>query len=414
MPILTMTRLALRFARLATVASLLPIVVACSEDEPSTGIEQTEPRPPTMTEGVNDGVTPPPRQTQDAGSSANGSLTGRLITSGDFPHRNALLSFDFETARYSVLEGADVASSIRSIDNDDTVRFFSADHSEPGRFVETQYQCQGEIGVRCIGLWGANGVLESAFSVSEPDIVVPGTSLAKRSRDGRFVAFTHREGEFLEIRNSAGDLVSSGRYERRLLSPYDWLPDGSILIENDIDGDPFDGIIRLVRTEPYAAKGATTITLPERYSGRIRNLVVDPSGTRVAMLVRLSSDDSNNRIPIVLDLSNNAIHEPVASGGGATGLDAVGIHWSPDGQFLIFQNPRFRPILTPLPDAPASGQGLPENVTYVVRADGGSYPLPASVAESNDDARIIVARPSNDPDGAPAPGNADPGYVWVQ
>lgn len=184
-------------------------------------------------------------------------------------------------------------------------------------------------------------------------------------------------------------------------------------MQHDTDGDVFDGIVTLARTAPGTATRASAIGLPERYTGRIQNLVVDPSGTRAAMLLRLTTDDSNDRRPVVLDLTTGAIHEPIAEGGDAGALDAVGIHWSPDGRWLIFQNPTYRPLVTTIPVGP-SGQGLPGNVTYAVRADGGSYRLPASVAESNDDVRIVVARPKGDPAGAPSPGDADPGYVWVR
>ena len=345
----------------------------------------------------------------------NGPLTGRLITTGDTPHRNALLSLDLQSGVYSYLDGADSSENVFGVDNEETSRRFVADHSAPGRFVETQYDCYGNFRVRCVSLWEAGAIEGRGFFFDVPPnaLELPGTSLAKRSRDGRFVAFTDYEAGSLEVRTIDDELVSSADYGSLLGSPYDWLPDGSLLMEHDTDGDVFDGIITLARTEPGTARRVSALELPGRYAGRIPDLVVDPGGTRVAMLVRRTTDDSNDRFPIVLDLNTNAIHEPVAPGGNAGTLDAVGLHWSPDGQWLIFQNPTYRPLVTTIPISPVPGVGLPSSVTYAVRADGGSYVLPLTVEESNDGARIVVARPKELSDGPPDPGNAEPGHVWL-
>jgi len=402
--------LASRAVRLTGIAALLSASVACTDGGGSSPASDDGAALPNTSSPSGTPGTP---SSPSRGEAVNGPLTGRLLTVGDVPHRNALLSLDLRTGRHAPIDGADTPTVIEAVSGEDAARTFAADHSEPGRFIETLYNCSAQEGVRCINLWSAGAVLESVFAVADPQTTLPGTSVAKRSRDGRFVAFTNRRTEFLEIRTVAGELVSSAEYGFQLGSPYDWLPDGSLLIEQDTDGDVFDGPVRFARTEPYSASPASSLTLPERYVGGVQDIVVDPSGSRVAMLVKLAGDDSNNRRPIVLDIDTGSIDEPLAPGDETDNLDARGIHWSPDGQWLIFQNPSYRPLLTTVPVAPAAGQGLRGNVTYAIRADGGRYPLPTSVEASNDDARIVVARPRTDPDGTPSAGDATPGFVWV-
>ena len=328
------------------------------------------------------------------GSGVNGELSGKVLftlvrpsaslTSADFPP-NTVLELDVRTGRYSAVPGNASLEANGLLRRDPTLRL-THDRSASPRLIGTATDCSRSLEeATCVLSMNRNATIESVFIVPHRF-----AGMAKRSRDGRFVA-TMTTGEGLELYDMSGRRVSVNSsvsyYGAGTGSPYDWTADGRIVFHYQ-QGPLPSGPVVLARTLPYSTDIDTFITLPDRYEGDVRSMNVSPSGDRVVLGIdgeERTNDTYLYRRPAVLDLQSLAVYEPLAVEPGDT-MNAQDLGWSPDGRWLMFR----RVWRTdPIPNIGA----LPVSPVYAVRADGGRYALPTEPAGSTDKIRMLVMRP---------------------
>lgn len=357
-------------------------------------------------------VTGPGEGAAGDSSGVNGELSGRVVftlvtaSTVDYPP-NTVLELDLRTGSYTALSG-NASVEANGLNRSDVTLWLEPDRSsDRARLIGTANRCAQDLDeTTCVLFMDENARIESLFIVRDDS-----AGVAKRSRDGRFIAMMNSDSAGLELYDAAGQRLSVNPevryYGSGTGSPYDWTPDGRILLEYQ-EGPTPSGSAVLALTLPYSTEIDTFITLPEAYEGDVETIEVSPSGDRAAIL--LDGEDRTNgtyeyRRPAVIDLQSLAVYEPLAVEPGES-MDARHLVWSPDGRWLLFRRD--------WDTAPLDAIGaLPISPLYAVRVDGGRHALPVEPSGSTDKVRMLVMRPIEGGDGSLDPANQIPGpSVW--
>ena len=148
----------------------------------------------------------------------NGELSGRVVftlvtaSTVDYPP-NTVLELDLRTGRYTALSG-NASVEANGLNRSDVTLWPEPDRSDRPRLIETADRCSRDLDeTTCALFMDENARIESLFIV-RGDLA----GVARRSRDGRFIAMMNSDSAGLELYDAAGQRLSANPEVR-----YVWL-----------------------------------------------------------------------------------------------------------------------------------------------------------------------------------------------